>query len=126
MALLDTLVAASTILSGLVSLLVVVSGAVDFFTRGWVRSVIRSWLLKGITTDLKESFHNLREDHLITQVYLLDLGDRHNDLKTVVCDEHDIDPDERPDDVDVELYKLMMEQEGEFERGDFTRGENSD
>lgn len=122
MSLADTAVLISTILSGLVSLLLILSGLVDFFTRGWVRQLFRRWLLDGLAADLDARLRGLQEDHHKTQVFLVDLGLSHNELIEAVCEEHEIEGPERPEKLDTDLYQLLMEQgDGGFEPGDFKR-----
>lgn len=109
---LNALTTVATIVSGAVSLTVLVSIIVDAFTRGWIRGHVQSYV--GIS--------DLRKDHQMTQIFLLDIGDRHNKLKQTVCEEHDIPEDERPSNIAVDRYDLLQNRrEDGPKRGDFVR-----
>jgi len=115
MALFEALSTGATIASGAVSAIVLLAAAADAITRGWVRTRFQRWV----------GIKDLREQHTTVETFLADLGDSHNSLSETVCDEHDIDDEDRPDEVRVEQFERSVNDEGP-DRGDFLRGGNDD
>ena len=116
MSVLDQLVAVATIVSGVLSLTIILSVVVDGVTRGWVRKQTQGWL----------GIRELRGDHRDTQVFLLDLGSAHNELADTVCEEHDIPEERHPDSVDTAFYERRLDGSEATQRGDFLRDGDGD
>lgn len=114
MPLVDWVVLAGTVASGLVSVGVIVGSIVDWVTNGWVRGLVQRWM--GIT--------QLRQDHRSTQAFIIDVGDGVNELAEVVCNEHDIPEDDRPARVATNRYEWLLDDEEDLSRGDFRTGDD--
>lgn len=99
----------ATILGGVVSLVAILSVAVDVVTHGWVRRAVRWWL----------GIEQLREDHKKSQTFLGDLGRAFNELRGTVCDEHDIPEHEQPVSVRADRYQQLLDDDNEVRSGDF-------
>lgn len=99
----------ATIISGIVALITLL-GVFDSLSRGYIKRKVRHWL----------GIEQLRNDHHYTQIFLMDLGDSHNELSDVVCEEHDIDDDREPSDVRTSYYQNRLNDEQVVSRGDFT------
>lgn len=108
----DLLVAGATVVSGALSLSVIVGAVIDVITSGWIRSHWRKW----------NGYDGLHRDHQITQAFINDLGRGFNELSETVCNEHDISERDRPDRIDVERYERLIDPDRDVSPGDFLRG----
>lgn len=103
-----TITQVATIISGVVSLSIIFGVVLDAVTSGWVRGLARRWL--GVRA--------LREDHVDTQTFLMDLADSYNDLSDRFSEEHDIPEAKRPAEVDTDYYERRLDDDA-VQRGDF-------
>lgn len=74
---------------------------------------------KSIEDKFDEKFDNLRSDHLLSQELQLQQAESFNELSEVVCEEHDIADEERPNKMDTLAIRteLMGREDTDFTRG---------
>lgn len=123
MSLLSTLAAIGTVISGVVSLGFILAYVVDRLTGGRVRRRFRRWSGQD---DLAEQLERLEQEQQVTQAFLEDLGVSHNELVEVVCEEHEVPPEEEPPGVHTEWYRrIAAVEDQEWTAGDFIDDEEA-
>lgn len=108
----QTIALGATIISGFLSAVVLLGFVLDAVTKGWVRGKVRSWL----------GIDNIRQNNSITQVFIRDLGQSHNDLVNVVSEQLDVPEGERPSEINVERYHTFLDN-GDVDNGFFMEDE---